>query len=232
MRVLFLILLFYCGCTSSENKNKAIAEKDKVTVVDPSTDNHFDVFLRNFKKVDLPFNLTIDSPYWIDFSDRKSRTSVIPRDKIKKYFYANNEEQWKASKFNQFYYGQTFLINDNLIGVSFYGTSKEDNSINGYQLILFSKNGELKNSLLIAGSRGIFDTDMQMEAEITKREITINKIELNLDEIKDLSRFNGKQKFIVYQMSEDGSLKKANETAYKIKTLTIDEDHYRIKILE
>jgi len=227
-----LILLVFYACTTIDNETKSITEGEKVVNTDQVRGSDFDIFLSNFKKVELPFNLTIDSPHWIDFSKGKSGFSVIPRDKIKKYFYANDDELWKARKFDQYYYGNTFLFNENLVGVTYYGTSIEDNDITGYQLVLFNRKGAVKNSLIIAGTTGLFDTEMQMEAEISKGTITINKIELEVDKIKDPSRFKGKQKVIVYQVSEDGSLKKDHGTAYTIKTFTTDEEHYRIKILE
>ena len=98
---------------------------------------------------------------------------------------------------------------------------------------MFDNEGKLLDSLLIAGTRGLFDVDMQIEANIQKDKITLSKIELNLDEIQDLKRFTGMQKLITYQVNEDGSVRKNDETEYQVRTLTANEEkNYRIEIVE
>lgn len=231
MRLLILIILPLLGCTPNV-KNKSVIEGEREVSLNQLKEGHFDVFLKEFKREDLPFNLTTSSASWINFSEGKPSSPVIPRNKVKKYFYANSDEQLKESNFDQFYYGSVFEFSRNLMGVTYYGTSKEEDGISGYELVLFDKHGIMKNTLLIAGTRGIFDVDLQVEAKIEKTRVVLSKIELDLDKVQDLDYFEGKQKFITYQISNDGVVNKVNETDYVIKILTAKEDkNYRIEVV-
>lgn len=235
MRFLILILLSIFSCATPPIETSSIISKpyDESVLVISSKHIAFNSFVDKFQKIDLPMSLKVNGPHWIDFSAGKDIKKVISRDLVRRYFYDNSDQKLKSSSIDQFYYGNTFLFSEDLIGISFYGNSKESNGIDGYHLHLFNGKGDLKDVLLIAGSRGLADVDLQIEAKISKKEIILNRIELDQNKITDLNKFEGKQKMITYRILNEGSFQKVNETEFKSVWLSQKEDNgFRIQVIE
>ena len=183
MRLLFYIFIILSNSCSSGSLEK---QQDKLITQNYKEESQqskgFKDFIDNFQEVYLPYDLTIGNKYWIDFHNN-TNDSVISRDLVEKYLYEGSSEKYKNSPYGQFYYGIRIKINKNVIGVAFYGTAKEDNGINGYELVLFDSNGSKLDHLVVAGATGVFDTDMQLEAKIELNRITLNEIKLDLEKI-------------------------------------------------
>ncbi len=170
MRKIIFILLsiaFFCliGCEYSSMLNKQDNEIGiSPEVINKEYTSDFVKFINSFKSTNLPLKIYIGSEGWIDFHSNVDDL-IIERNQIIKYIFKGDSlriDEPSGGRFN-YYYGNCFKLEKN-IGITYYRPSTKD--YNGYMLNVFNEFGDKKGELLLAGDKGEFDSEAQIESQI------------------------------------------------------------------
>jgi len=191
----FMLLIISCGDREATNKKDQPSDtinarsiyniKDSSSLKENNRSNNgiqttedvgFSNFSKNFKKRNLPYELSLFNKDWVDFY---SPIKEINRDSVVKFLCEGNKNKILASGggYEQFYYGYQINIQDSIIGLIYYRTSS---TYSGYVLSMFNKKGKMSGELFLAGTNGEYDIEAQKEANLFENgQIEIKEIILN-----------------------------------------------------
>lgn len=152
-----------------------------LTSCNAQKDNSFEIFLKNFVKVDFPVNPTET----INSFDRDWE-HYIPKVEFDNYLGTSLDSSWEFNEKYQYVYGGKFDIDLNKVGVFYrrvYFADNIDNQKSEIIMCVFDCKGKLISKLPIAGGYG--DSITFSSVIHNPKKITVKTKKYNFEEVED-----------------------------------------------
>lgn len=210
LNILLISMIISCsssleGTTNQDDVRKTNLETD-ITV--------FEKFAKNFKKVDLPYEVC----HFCDGSFKD--IGEIEPDFVDKFILLGNKKAIENKVGHQFYYQERIELPD-VIGLIFYKTS---DALFEYIMYTFDNKGNYKDEVVLACIFGEYDTEREQSSFINN-EGEIIKTDLTLILSKDSASLEQKanKRDIFYQINNDGKVEVIREQEFGIVNMLINE---------